>query len=309
MEVMIKLRVVSFLTANSLINNRQHGFLSRRSTTTQLLHCLDTWTKWNRDCSSGFAVYIDFAKAFDTVSHPKLLHKLRGYGISGSLLNWIGAYLDGRFQRVRVNSSYSSWQTVGSGVPQGSVLGPLLFLIYINGLCDVLPPNVDARLFADDVKLFAAVQYTSALQCALNKLSDWATLWQLVVSIPKCFVLPVCSPQTLASPSFSIGGIVLAVVGECQDLGVVVSSDLRFSTHCRQTARKASKVLAVLFRCFRTADLQAHVKGFVSFVRPILEYASQVWSPHLASDSDVIEIRKCTENLYPSTVLEMWSGR
>ncbi len=288
MESMIKDRIAVFLVENRLVNDCQHGFVPRRSTTTQLLESVNVWTSWIRDKLGGHCVYIDFAKAFDSVSHSKLLIKLRGYGIVGSLFEWIKNYLSQREQRVRVDGDCSTWIPVSSGVPQGSVLGPLLFVLYINDLADILPAEVMLKLFADDVKLFAPCLHSSRLQDALNVLRDWADTWQLVISVPKCLSLTIgnCS---CPNPQFSIGDTALHSVTECRDLGVIVSGNLDFSAHCHKIAGKASKVLGILFRCFRTTNVQAHVSAYVSFVRPILEHDSPVWNPHKVSDVSVLE--------------------
>ncbi len=289
MESIVKDAINSHLAEYSLISDLQHGFRARQSTTTQLLECLDVWTKWARDKVGGHCVYIDFAKAFDSVSHSKLLLKLSSYGIRGSLLKWIDVYLSNRRQRVRVGDAYSTWLPVTSGVPQGSVLGPLLFLIYVNDLVDQIPPEVAVRLFADDVKLFAHCANTGALQRALDRLHAWALLWQLGVSIPKCAILPIGHEPTTTPADLTLNGIRLETVTECRDLGVTVSGTLKFSAHCHSIANKASKVLGILFRCFRTANVEAHVKAYTAFVRPILEFSCQVWNPHSVGDSETIE--------------------
>ena len=127
----------------------QHGFLSRRSTTTNILQCLDSWTKSIDNREPVDAIYLDMEKAFDTVSHPKLIFKLRQLGFGGYSLRWISRFLCGRTQNVRVQNSNSSPQTVISGIPQGTVLGPLLFLVYVNDMEDVLVHS-NLSLYADD---------------------------------------------------------------------------------------------------------------------------------------------------------------
>ena len=132
------------------------GFLSRRSTCTQLLDTLSDWVSAVNKRQRVDCVYIDLSKAFDTVSHPKLLQKLRGYGVDYELFNWISAFLSGRSQRVTVDSGLSESVPVTSGVPQGSVLGPLLFLLYINDIVECVEGVSHVRLFADDAKFYCA---------------------------------------------------------------------------------------------------------------------------------------------------------
>ena len=157
MECGIKDTLLAFLKEHNVINASQHGFMARKSTTTHLLECnLD----WNTaiSCKNGIdVVYLDFAKAFDSVVHKKLLAKLKCYGIVSMLLNWIESFLTNRFQAVRVGSCYSSICSVISGVPQGSVLGHVLFILFVNDITECITDNVSVKLFADDAKVYSVI--------------------------------------------------------------------------------------------------------------------------------------------------------
>src|SRR5207245_10805050 len=147
-------QVVSYLHTHSILFSSQHGFLGRHSTVTNLMESLNDWTESIEGNKSVKILYTDFSKAFDLVSIPKLVSKLESYGIVGKLLSCLKSFLTQRIQKVRIGTSVSKPQTVLSGVPQGSVLGPLLFLIFINDLPNVLDPIVASKLFADDFKAY-----------------------------------------------------------------------------------------------------------------------------------------------------------
>ena len=149
------IRDSSYLRNHSLISKQQHGFLSKRSTTTNLLESLNDWSVNFENGTNQTIAYIDFAKAFDSVCHSKVVTKLRHYGISGDLLEWITDFLSGRTHRTVVGDCLSDVGYISSGVIQGSCLGPLLFLLYINDLVDVFPDKVAIQLYADDVKLYS----------------------------------------------------------------------------------------------------------------------------------------------------------
>ena len=181
---------MSFLNENKLLNEHQHGFRSGRSCVTQLIDVLDTWTGMLEEDGGVDVAYLDFSKAFDSVPHQRLLKKVKAHGIHGNLVDWIGSFLIGRKQRVVVNGKESSWASVVSGIPQGSVLGPILFVIYINDLPDNLRGHVE--MFADDTKVYAHIkdpQDGDILQYDLNSLSDWAEKWQLKFNVCKCGVM------------------------------------------------------------------------------------------------------------------------
>ena len=175
--------------------------------------------------------YIDFCRAFDSISHPKLIHKLSSYGISGSLLFWIKAFLTNRTQLVKINSHMSSSFSVTSGVPQGSVLGPLLFLLFINDLTDLTLPNVHVKLFADDLKMYTELSYPSAhtnFQSQLDLIHLWASTWQVEISYEKCNILNLHEnlPQT-----FSFNNIQIRTADSVNDLGVLIAPGLKFNHH------------------------------------------------------------------------------
>ncbi len=165
---------------NKLFSTFQHGFMEGRSCLTNLLTTLDEWTRILEDKTSLDCIYLDFMKAFDTVPHQRLLKKLHGYQIQGRVHAWVKEFLTGRHQRVVVNNTQSDEERVLSGVPQGSVLGPVLFLIFINDLPDTIDASV--RIFADDTKIFSKIENRNdqkKLQENLSRLEQWAQTWQM----------------------------------------------------------------------------------------------------------------------------------
>ena len=179
LESVVREAVLDHLCCNDL-SNKQFGFIGGRSTTLQLLTFIDECVKTLARGDTVDTVYLDFSKAFDTIPHRRLIGKLEAYGIDGSLLSWISSFLMGRTQKVSVNGSLSSSKPVLSGIPQGSVLGPLLFVIYINDLPDKLCSS--SLMFADDTKVFREICSENDLECLqrdLACLEKWSDTWLL----------------------------------------------------------------------------------------------------------------------------------
>ena len=205
MEKVVKDEILDFLTTNNLISPDQHGFLPGRSTLSQLLDCINDWMN-NRDadiCTD--VIYLDLKKAFDSVVHSKLLHKCYCYGIRGKLLDYIKAFLSGRSQRVRVGCEESLNQPVLSGVPQGSVLGPLLFILYINDLPNIAHNSV-TKLYADDSKIYMGSGDPQYLQDDIGRVCDWFFIWQLSVNFSKCLHLSIAKRNNTKN-QFSISNV------------------------------------------------------------------------------------------------------
>jgi retron-type reverse transcriptase len=172
--------MVEFFVSNKLFSNKQYGFIKGRSTAQQLLKVLEDWTDKLENGGRIDVLYTDLEKAFDRVPHRKLLRKLKRYNLHPDIIDWIKAFLIDRKQQVQLNGIYSSWASVLSGVPQGSILGPILFIIYINELPDCLNADSNIFVYADDAKLFRHVstsQDSLNLQNDINKLSNWTDEW------------------------------------------------------------------------------------------------------------------------------------
>jgi len=256
MERAVTEDIINYLQKNNLISPQQHGFLSKRSTLTNLLETMDDWTISINNKQLQTAIYIDFSKAFDTVSHPKLLLKLNSYGIRGDLMSLIEDFLTDRSQRTRVGSRLSSSTTLTSGIVQGSCLGPLLFVIYINDVTRIFGDKTTAKLYADDLKLYSVVESqldSDQLQQCLDCLHDWAKTWQLTISIKKCQSINIGGRGSLRralEAQFQIGNDILPCVESVADLGVTVDSSLKFSLHVSKIVRKAATRCYLLKKCF-----------------------------------------------------------
>ena len=192
LESIIRTKVMKYLIDNNIVTHYQHGFVSKKSCFTNLLETFEDWTAAvDRGCGVN-VIYLDYSKAFDTVPHLRLIEKLKGYGISGSLLMWLTNFLQGRSQRVVLNGIQSQWLEVTSGVPQGSVLGPLLFVLYINDIAE----NIQCKLgvFADDTKMYSIINNmcnTMELQCDLDNMQEWCRTWLLKLNLEKCKVMHI----------------------------------------------------------------------------------------------------------------------
>lgn len=175
MESIIRDEIVAHLMKHNLLSNDQHGFVPGRDCITQLLLCLEDWTNMMENGESFDIIYTDFSKAFDSVAHERLLLKLEDVGIKGDLSHWIKTFLPRRKQCVNVSGVLSSWKDVISGIPQGSVLGPLLFVIFINDMPEEVKYNI-CKLFADDCKLYGSVKENddNKMQIDITSLENWS---------------------------------------------------------------------------------------------------------------------------------------
>ena len=220
--------------------------------------------------------YIDMAKAFDKVSHTKLLHKIYNLGICGNVYSWFESYLKNRLQRVKVNDQYSDFTNVTSGVPQGSVIGHLLFLIYINDLPTIFKPQI---ITSDDAKIsiiYKSIDDRKVLQSGLFELSLWMCKWDLELAIQKCSIMTFGNINT---HSYTINNIQLNSLTEFKDLGRIFNTKLTFDTHINQMCSKAFNILNIIFRCFIINDYCYLTKAFITYFRPLLEYNYCIWNP------------------------------
>lgn len=268
------------LQQHNLISDSQHGFRSGHSTETQLLVTLDTWT---RELEAGHTVdiiFVDFAKAFDSVPHERLLAKLWSLGIRGDTLAWIKSFLQGRQQRVVINGTASPWHLVTSGVPQGSVIGPQLFCAFVNDIPSTISTATVDALFADDLILHRTILQnddTTFLQKDLDSLSSWSTSWQLGINEKKTLHMRLGPSNT--PTIYMLNGTPITTVTEVVHLGVLIKNDLKWDGHISRVVSKADRTIGFLRRNLKGCSKLLKSKAYLSFVRPLLEYASSVWDP------------------------------
>ena len=226
------------------------------------------------------------------MDHAILLQKLQGYGVSGNLYNWFSDYLSGRAQRVVVEGAASDWSPVTSGVPKGSILGPMLFLLFINDLPDVIPEATSTGLYADDTKLFQPIRTpkdSKQLQHALSCTADWSNDCNLKFNSSKCKVLTVSRRKHPFQTSYHLGTELHRVVREV-DLGITVTSNLSWNAHIKDLVSKANKMLGLLRRtCPLLTDHTIRRTLYPSLVKSQLSYATQVWSPTLHNSKANLE--------------------
>ena len=247
------------LESNGLLRETQHGFRKGRSCLTNLLSFSDRVTEELDNGGSVDVVYLDFAKAFDKVPHQRLLRKLERYGVSERMLAWIRGWLLNRWQRVGVRGRWSGWRRVLSGIPQESVLGPVLFLLFIDDLEEGLMSGV--LKFADDTKIFRRVdseEDRELLQRDLDRLVQslqWSEVWQMKFNVDKCKVMHLGRGNS--GKNYVMNGGRLGVVGEERDLGVRITNYLKASVHCAYVCVRANRVLGMISRTmvYRNPDI------------------------------------------------------
>ena len=290
MESILKDKITSHLICHNLIKNTQHGFMSNKSCTTNLLAFLEVVTKAFDEGTPMDLIYLDFSKAFDKVPHYRLLAKMKGLGITGNILKWTESWLFNRKQRVVLNGSSSDWVDVHSGVPQGSVLGPLLFVIFINDLDDSTKLITVMAKFADDTKLgnhADSAENCRQLQNCLDNLLIWAETWCMDFNTSKCKVMHIGRSNN--KHAYFMNGLQLLSSDKERDIGVIINHNLKPTMQCHEAARRAATVLSQISRVFLYRDKKVFLQLYKQFVRCHLEFAVPAWSPWLLGDIEILE--------------------
>ena len=278
----------------SIIPNEQHGFVKGGSTVTQLLDCLHDWTLALGKNFETDVIYFDLTKAFDRISHEKLLKKLESYGIRGKLLAWFESYLKSRYMTIRVGLDHSDRFPCPSGLPQGGALSPLLFTIYTAELPTLLKshPCVNVVMYADDIKIYGSYNESnkncvrSELQNSIDRMLEWCQLWDIEVNIKKSLVFHIGREE---SAPYKHTNIYLTYSSTVKDLGVSFQPDLKPNLHISKAVSKALSMLYLIFRGTKTNNSKILLKLYKAYVVPLIEYASPIWNPYLKKHIKLLE--------------------
>ena len=290
LESIIYAKIIPFIYPQ--LNKSQFGFLQNRSCLTQLLSSFSQIYDSIENKNQCDVIYLDFRKAFDSVPHNELLFKLWRFGITGPLWLWFKHYLISRSHFVSMDSVSSDVLPVLSGVPQGSVLGPLLFLIYVNDIPDSVSHS-SALLFADDTKLVKSIQTFNDsldLQKDIDSMVDWCREWKLSLNENKCAairysLLSKCNTQ----PTYTIKGTLVETTSTHRDLGIIVDQNLSWAKHYNHISLKAYRSLHFIRRTIPHAPVYLKKQLYITLVRSHLTYCSQLWRPRLLKDIRSLE--------------------
>ena len=280
MEKCVHNHMISYINENQILCKNQSGFIQGDSTINQLLEISNDIGKAIDQGKEVRAVFCDISKAFDRVWHRGLIFKLYQSGFSGKLLSWLQDYLSNRSQRVVINSKSSTWVKINAGVPQCSVLGPLLFLIFINDI--VLDIKCNIRLFADDTTLYIVVDNpltaSDTLNNDLQKIHLWSKQWLVDFNPSKTESLIISNKRIPAvHPDLFFNDCIIKNVDCHKHLGVTFSQNGSWSHHVNSVLSKASVRLNMLRKISYLLDRKSLEKIYFSFIRPILEYADIIW--------------------------------
>ena len=274
LETIIRSRIVQYLEQNNLLSPSQHGFISKRSCLSNLLVALEAITKAIDEGNVVDMIYFDYQKAFDTVPHHRLKVRLKALGFKGNMLKWIESFLHQRRQRVTINGVKSDWGSVTSGVPQGSVLGPILFILFVNSISEEV--EGDILLFADDTKLYKIIDTDEdqlAMQEDINKLHRWSQAWLMTFNKEKCKTMHFGHNNGMQD--YYMDGVKLSTIKEEKDLGVLITDDLKPSVQCTEAARKAMSALRWSRRSFKYIDSNTFKVLYKTYIRTNMEFCIQ----------------------------------
>ena len=276
-EKFIRRHILNYIEKD--ISVHQHGFVERKSCLSNLLETVDTVLGILEEGGPVDVFYFDFCKAFDSVPHYRLLTKMQSMGIAGKTLDIVADFLSGRKLQTSVGGSISAPRDVLSGVPQGSVLGPLLFVIFINDLPDYI--SSFAKLFADDLKVIVNPDNIEEVCKMIKRLEEWENIWLLKFNPQKCKVMHIPYNNN-SNHSYTFNNVVLESINKEKDLGVFTCSTLSWHEQIKACISKANKMIAWVTRNLIVRDMHVMLNIYKTIIRPHLEYCTQLWSPPAA---------------------------
>ena len=285
-ERVIREKLVEFIENQNKLSKNQYGFRPRRSTITQLLAHIDRIICILERNKNADILYLDFSKAFDKVCHTRLIQKLKSFNIGGKLLKWLESFLSERYQRVVVQGINSESEKVKSGVPQGTVLGPILFILYINDITEVIT-NATVMIFADDSKLIKEIEEEEDRIMLLDDLKaviKWAEDNKMELNESKFMLLQHGSNENMKHPYNISEDFTLKKSEFAKDLGILVDMDLKWRQQIATATASATQLAGWALRVFRSREKEVVLTLYKSLIRPKLEYGCVVWHPHLISD-------------------------
>ena len=292
-EKVLRKYIAAYMEENRLFNSGQHGFRLGRSCLSQLIAHFDHITRLLESGQNLDVVYLDFAKAFDNVDFLVTMRKLHSIGISGKLGQWVYSFLTKRKQAVIVNGTKSNLSEVSSGVPQGSVLGPLLFLVLIGGIDkDITSTFVSS--FADDTRMakgISSVEDVETLQLDLQSIYEWAEENNIEFNFPKFETLRYGNDDDIKENTFykTRCNEKIKIVEHAKDLGIIMSSSGNFKQHIRTMVDAAQQLCGWILRTFSTRKKDPMLLLWRSLIRSKLEYCCQLWSPTQSGDIQSLE--------------------
>ncbi len=293
LERIVHARISKHLYSNQLLPNCQFGFRPQSSTQEALLSVTHQWHELLTTHKHVSAVFFDIKKAFDSVPHALINSSLQKAGISGSLLLWTQDYLSSRQQRVVLDGTASELASVTSGVPQGSILGPLFFNIFMDSIAKVpLSTNAKLILYADDILLFKPTSTTedaNHLQDDVNSILDWMKSHGLSPNLSKTRLLPITRFHRTQPVNLTIEDHPIALCTSFRYLGVTLTSNLKWSTHIDITCKKVKRQLGMIHRQFHQSPPNIRNQIYRSSVLPRLDYCGAVWDPHHHTDIQKLE--------------------
>ena len=292
LEKVVFLKLYKYSSENSLLTEKNSGFKPLDSTINQLIHITNTIYEALNRKEDVCAVYLDVSRAFDKVYHPGLIHKFRQMGIEGPLLDWLQSYLSNRKQRVVINGSESDSGSPEAGVPQGSILGPLFFLFFINDIVNDIESLI--YLFADDTSLMEAIKNITEsfnkINRDLQRIQSWANQWLVTFNAVKTVFMYITLKQTRPLlPNLYFNNSQITEVTSHTHLGLTLSNNMSWCNHISRITNKASKCLTLLKRIRRIVPRSCLETLFTTMIRPILEYGCPIFDNCTTQQSLLLE--------------------